>query len=43
VWFVGDLAQDAKDFDDWESAVKWVEEVRVELEADGWRNPAGDA
>jgi len=38
VWFIGELAQDAKDFDDWDSAVKWVEEVRVELKADGWQN-----
>ena len=40
---IDDLAQDAKDFDDWESAVTWAEGVRVELEAGGWLAVVGDS
>jgi len=36
VWFIGELAEDAKDFDDWASAVQWAEEMRADLEATGW-------
>jgi hypothetical protein len=37
LWLIDDLTQDAKDFDEWTSAVTWVEEVRADLIAMGWR------
>ena len=42
VWFINDVNQDGMDFDDWDSAVKWAEEVRAELEAEGWLAVLGD-
>ena len=36
VWFIGELPEDARDFDDWANAVKWAENLRAGLEADGW-------
>jgi len=38
LWLIDDLAQDAKGFDEWTSAVTWVEEVRADLIAMGWRD-----
>jgi len=36
VWFINELSEDTKDFENWDTAVKWVEEVRTTLEANGW-------
>jgi hypothetical protein len=37
VWFIDDKPEEARDFEDWESAVKWMDSVRVRLSGNGWR------
>jgi hypothetical protein len=37
MWFLNERPMDVRDFDDWESALRWSERLRDQSWAVGWR------